>query len=155
MRKLNWWLHHLAMRLRGDHGCHGEGYTRTGEGSGAEIIVSFGTILTFGEPLSPCDDCLDGMCTMNCSRPMKPGSERPNPWKTADSAPRDGTHILVCKGYYGPEWGFDQSPPMVVHYFADEDEPGFYLSSGLVQDSYNDHPIEFSHWRPLGAPPEN
>lgn len=26
----------------------------------------------FGEPIKPCDDCVDGHCTMNCSTPMKP-----------------------------------------------------------------------------------
>lgn len=25
----------------------------------------------FGQPVEPCDDCLDGWCTMNCSVPMK------------------------------------------------------------------------------------
>lgn len=74
-------------------------------------------------------------------------------WKTAATAPRDGTHILVCEGPYGSLTTFDQRPPVICHYFPDPDEPGFYQSSGIVQDSYNDHPIQFTHWRPLGDPP--
>lgn len=27
MRKITWWLSRLAMRLRGDRGCKGEGFT--------------------------------------------------------------------------------------------------------------------------------
>jgi hypothetical protein len=74
-------------------------------------------------------------------------------WHDAAAAPHDGTHILVCKGPYGQHWGFNQSPPCVVHYFPDPDAPGFYLSGGIVQDSYNDKPVEFTHWRHLGEPP--
>jgi hypothetical protein len=29
----------------------------------------------------------------------------------------------------------------------------FYVSSGIVADSYNDTPCQFTHWRPLGKPP--
>ena len=74
-------------------------------------------------------------------------------WCPAETAPRDGTHILVCSGPYSASWGFDQAPPMVVHYFSDPKEPGFYPSHGIVQDSYNDAPVKFTHWRRLGEPP--
>lgn len=74
-------------------------------------------------------------------------------WQTADSAPKDGTHILVCEGPYSEHVGFNQRPPCVVHYFNDPDVPGFYLSRGIVQDSYNDKPQSFSHWSPLGHEP--
>jgi hypothetical protein len=70
-------------------------------------------------------------------------------WQTADAAPKDGSHILVCRGPYGTHWGFNQSPPMVVHWWGNPGEEGFYLSGGIVQDSYNDAPVEFTHWRPL------
>lgn len=30
--------------------------------------------MTFGAPITPCGDCVDGRCTMNCSTPMKPGT---------------------------------------------------------------------------------
>ena len=103
----------------------------------------------FGEPIKPCSDCLNGLCTMNCSGvAMKPGTEFGG-WRAADSAPRDGRHILVCSGPYSEHWGFAQLPPKVVHYFED----GFYLSSGIVQGSYNDAPQSFTHWQNLGGPP--
>ena len=28
-----------------------------------------------------------------------------------------------------------------------------HVSSGIVADSYNDTPCQFTHWRPLGTPP--
>lgn len=70
-------------------------------------------------------------------------------WQSAATAPTDGSHILVCSGPYSDSWGFNQAPPCVVHYFED----GFYLSRGIVQHSYNDQPIEFTHWRKLGDTP--
>ena len=30
----------------------------------------------FGRPEKPCDDCVDGWCTMNCSRPMQATNQR-------------------------------------------------------------------------------
>ena len=77
----------------------------------------------------------------------------PDGWRDAESAPKDGTHILVCCGIYDEHWTFDQQPPQVVHYFPDPDEPGFYLSSGLVENSYNDHPVAVRRWMPLPFPP--
>lgn len=74
-------------------------------------------------------------------------------WKPASEAPKDGTHILACRGPYRATWGFTQSPPAVVHYWSNPGEEGFYLSHGLVEGSYNDVPFEFTHWRSLGAEP--
>lgn len=76
-----------------------------------------------------------------------------NGWRLAESAPKDGTHILACRGPYNEHWGFDQSPPAVVHYWSNPGEEGFYLSHGLVDGSYNDAPFEFTHWRKLAEPP--
>jgi hypothetical protein len=76
-------------------------------------------------------------------------------WHLSDTAPTDGTHILVCTGPYSKHWGFNQSPPLVVHYFADQDNPGFYPSHGIVQGSYNDAAVSFTHWRHLGEPPKD
>ena len=74
-------------------------------------------------------------------------------WQPADTAPKDGTHILVCEGPYTETWGFAQLPPAVVHYWSNPGEEGFYLSRGLVEDSYNDGPVFFTHWSPLGHEP--
>lgn len=30
--------------------------------------------MSFGQPINPCGDCLDGECTMNCSTAFKPGT---------------------------------------------------------------------------------
>lgn len=74
-------------------------------------------------------------------------------WEPAETAPKDGTHILVCLGPFGQHVGFNHKPPQVVHYFDDPEAPGFYLSSGIVADSYNDNPVGFTHWKPLGKEP--
>jgi hypothetical protein len=74
-------------------------------------------------------------------------------WFPIETAPIDGTHILACLGPYGDHVGFNQRPPVVVHYFADPEKPGFYQSSGIVQDSYNDLPYQLTHWMPLERPP--
>lgn len=72
-------------------------------------------------------------------------------WQTADTAPKDGSHILVCSGPYDGFTGFNQRPPQVVHYFDD----GFYPSHGIVEGSYNDRPVEFTLWSPLGHEPRS
>lgn len=74
-------------------------------------------------------------------------------WQLAETAPRDGTHILVCHGPFSERWGFMQSPPAVVHYWSNPGEEGFYLSRGLVDGSYNDSPVEFTYWSSLGHEP--
>ncbi len=74
-------------------------------------------------------------------------------WKPAETAPKDGTHILVCEGPYYSTWGFAQRPPAVVHYWSNPGEEGFYLSHGIVEGSYNDKPMSFTYWSPLGHEP--
>lgn len=50
-----------------------------------------------------------------------------NRWRTAESAPRDGSHILVCHGAFASSWTFAQYPPCVVHWWSNPGEEGFYL----------------------------
>ena len=69
-------------------------------------------------------------------------------WNTTP-APRDGSHILVCCGPFSKNWTFAQRPPCVVHWWDNPGEEGFYLSHGLVENSYNDVPVEFTHWQLL------
>lgn len=72
-------------------------------------------------------------------------------WQDAASAPKDGSHVLVCRGPYSEHWGFSQSPPAVVHWWGNPGEEGFYLSHGLTSET--DQPFEFTHWKPLGFEP--
>jgi len=99
----------------------------------------------------PCEDCVGGVCMENCSTPGK--FVEWSAWEPAATAPKDGTHILVCNGRYDEHWTFNQSPPAVVHYWSNPGEEGFYLSNGLVDGSYNDTPFQFTRWQRLSAPP--
>lgn len=76
-------------------------------------------------------------------------------WRPIESAPKDGTHILVCdarkpfEGY----WTFNQRPPTVAHYWLDADNQdfGFYTS---VNEIEQDKPLfGLTHWMPLPLPP--
>lgn len=82
-------------------------------------------------------------------------------WQSIETAPRDGTHILVTKagggglGYRGPinEHGFRDFADWcdVVHWFSDPYNPGFYSTSwGGDQEKPFDG---LTHWMPLPIPP--
>src|SRR6202043_2667883 len=74
-------------------------------------------------------------------------------WQLIETAPKDGTHILVCNATipFTSSWTFNQRPPAVVHWWDwEEDESGFYLSSGGLE---SDHPFNATHWMPLPKPP--
>lgn len=75
-------------------------------------------------------------------------------WQPIETAPTDGSHFLIALGGTFGYLDGKALPSMqaVVHYFLDPDEPGFYLSSGLVSGSYNDHPQKGTHWKPLDSP---
>lgn len=73
-------------------------------------------------------------------------------WRTIDSAPKDGTHILACAGPYNKTWTFAHRPPCVIHYWDNPGEEGFYLSAGGYPDELA---FQATHWMPLSAPPVN
>ena len=107
-----------------------------------------------GEPLCPCMmRAVRAYDNNHAGAPIPIAPRLDTAWQAANTAPKDGTHILVALGPYSIHWGFNQSPPAVVHYCAGPESPGFYLSNGIVQDSYNDRPFNFTHWRPLGETP--
>lgn len=89
---------------------------------------------------------------------MQPPTPEPDlaeaAWSTAESAPRDGSHILVAQFNGGTGFGVcggvRQPWQAVVHYWANPGEEGFYLSSG---DS-GGPPVSFTHWRPLDLSPD-
>jgi len=77
-------------------------------------------------------------------------------WQQIESAPQDGTHILVCFADppYSKHWTFMQRPPTVAHWFGPPNLPGlraggWYLSVNQ-SDSDRIHP---THWMPLPHPP--
>ena len=80
-------------------------------------------------------------------------------WQPIETAPRDGTHILVAKfdngmgfGHSGPlnEHGFRDIQPWqdVAHWFDD----GFYSSVYGVDQA--EPFIDCTHWMPLPTPPK-
>lgn len=75
-------------------------------------------------------------------------------WLDISTAPKDGSHFLACDARipYGPQWGFDQRPPTVVHWWGNPGEEGFYTS---VNEFEPQEPFAATHWQPLSAPPAN
>jgi hypothetical protein len=71
-------------------------------------------------------------------------------WQPIETAPKDGTHILAYRKPIGIRFTNNTNPPTVVHWFDDEDEPGFYTS---VNERAPDYPFNPTHWMPLPAPP--
>lgn len=73
--------------------------------------------------------------------PSPPAAE---PWQPIETAPKDGTHILVCR--YVPGVRFSQIPPTVVHWHDD----GFYTSVNEIGPQW---PYPATHWMSLPQPP--
>ena len=74
-------------------------------------------------------------------------------WEPIEAAKRDGRHYLACNNPptmpYRPTWGFNQRPPVVVHWFDDPEEPGWYPSYGAGDQP----PMQLTHVLELPAPP--
>jgi hypothetical protein len=68
-------------------------------------------------------------------------------WGTIETAPKDGTHILVCFGPYDRWTTFAQQPPTVAHWFGD----GWYLS----RCPFDHDALQPLMWRPLPPPSQN
>jgi hypothetical protein len=64
-------------------------------------------------------------------------------WQPIETIPRDGTKILGTDGH---DWA------AISFYWYDADEDKIYYS--LHHGDYVSSPPEFTHWRPLPAPPK-
>lgn len=75
-------------------------------------------------------------------------------WQDIGTAPRDGTHILVCDRSDN-SFPFSQRPPTVAHWFGPPDLPGLRSGGWYLSVSYRDQPRlkGLTHWMPLPSPP--
>lgn len=116
--------------------CEGRGWITVHESTGQTSRVSN----------AKCPEC-HGLQLV----PVSPDTT--SPWRPIETAPRDGTHILVTvldKGGFGYCGGKRQDWCAVVHYWPHEGEEGFYLSTGAT--GFDDRPMDCTHWIPLGSP---
>lgn len=88
-----------------------------------------------------CDSCFGNLLLSETKEPQLD-------WQPIETAPKDGTHLLVCDASraYTAFWGFGQNPPTVGHYFAQ----GWHLS---VNHDGEHSEITPTHWMPLPSPP--
>lgn len=90
--------------------------------------------------------CLGGG-TLRCAACLEAEHSSAAGWQPIETAPKTGEHILAgifgagC-GFGGPNW---QAHCMVVHYWSNPGEEGFYPSNGP------DETYPATHWRPLDA----
>lgn len=74
-----------------------------------------------------------------------------NEWKPIISAPKDGTHILVCD--INVSW----IPPTSVHWYVGEDmtkENGWHLSVNQI-GNFSAYRYAPTHWKTLPAAPQD
>lgn len=88
---------------------------------------------------------------VNAPSPVEPALASPGVtaetgWRSMESAPKDGTHILACRVPIGIRTTCNTHPPTVVHWFDD----GFYTS---VNEMAPERPFEATAWMPLPPPP--
>lgn len=84
--------------------------------------------------------------------------EYPREWRPIETAPKDGTHILIGTFRDPMPIGFGwcgkparhQPWQAVVHFWDGAGEEGFYLSTGDEGGA----PVTGTHWRPLLDPPK-
>lgn len=96
---------------------------------------------------------LAAWCIVRSALSASPSSDG---WHDIATAPRDGTHILVCfdKPPYGEHWTFQQSPPTVAHWFGPPDLPGLRAGGWYLSVHHSDSErIQPTHWRLLPDPP--
>ena len=75
-------------------------------------------------------------------------------WRPIESAPKDGTHLLLYGRIEWEDYGDEGDPPEIVVGYYDVDEWDFKEGWVLVNaNPYTDfcHP---THWMPRPAPPE-
>lgn len=95
---------------------------------------------------------------------LRPGDVLPNGlvveqgWQTMDTAPKDGTIILLCHATNGfptvsGYWGLAQSAHKAG--VADKKHPWVILENTNGCNAWSNDPVHGpTHWRPLPAPPK-
>ena len=76
-------------------------------------------------------------------------------WQPIETAPKNGAHILACDQRDTFGWLDGAALPVrqtVVHWFPDQDEPGFYTSINEIEPQ---RPFKATHWKPLDSPPKH
>lgn len=73
-----------------------------------------------------------------------------NPWQPIESAPRDGSWVLLTGGTIDYGWDGDTIPPVVIGQSCGESDWQFaWYDCGYYGEYENP-----THWQPLPTPPE-
>lgn len=92
-------------------------------------------------------ELVQAMLALRQSSP--PDGQPADGWQDISTAPKDGTHVLVC---------FDgtMTPPTVAHWFGPPPLPGLRAGDWYLSVQQLEGPsINPTHWRPLPATPSN